>query len=157
MKQVLRWAAFAVALFCMGEVFAQEKAQPKLQTELLILTTQSGEHHFTVEVALTEKQREAGLMFRETLKANEGMLFLEAEGDEPRVLTMWMKNTKLPLDMVFIESSGRVASIRRNATPYRLDPISSGVPVKAVLELAAGTAKAIQLKIGDRVKSARFE
>jgi uncharacterized membrane protein (UPF0127 family) len=106
-----------------------------------------------VEVARTDPERERGLMFRRFLPKDRGMLFaFETE----RPLMMWMKNTYLPLDMIFIARSGKVVGVAENTTPLSEHTISSGVPAFAVLEVNAGTAARIGLRIGDTVRHPVF-
>jgi uncharacterized membrane protein (UPF0127 family) len=106
-------------------------------------------HTFRVWVADTPQRAEQGLMFVSDLPASEGMVFpLEA----PRVESMWMKNTYIELDMLFIGANGRVTKIIERAHPLSLEPLSSGAPVAAVLELKGGAAAKLGLKIGDAVR-----
>ncbi|MGI9461692.1 MAG: DUF192 domain-containing protein [Alphaproteobacteria bacterium] len=100
----------------------------------------------TVEYAMNEKTRERGLMFRHHLPDRGGMLFLF---DQPQIVSMWMKNTPLALDMIFIGHDGRVKTIASHAVPYSKKIISSKVPVKWVLEILAGKAKQYHITIGD--------
>ncbi|MGB2931220.1 MAG: DUF192 domain-containing protein [Methyloceanibacter sp.] len=116
----------------------------------LVLKTDSGPHSFTVELAATPQEKALGLMYRRSLPANAGMLFLY---DRPQPLTMWMRNTLISLDMVFIGADMRVHRIETHTEPFSTDIISSDGEVKAVLELNAGTAAAIGLKVGDEVDS----
>lgn len=102
----------------------------------------------TAELTKTEQEQKMGLMFRKTMAENEGMLFVY---DTPQVLTMWMKNTLLPLDMVFVGEQGTIVKIEEHTVPRTLTVLSSDVPAVAVLELNAGTAKAKDLQIGDYV------
>ena len=113
----------------------------------LVLVTRTGRHDFTVEVARTEAQRAKGLMFRRSLPPDAGMLF-DFPGE--RYVSMWMKNTYIPLDMVFFRADGTVVSVARDTTPFSEEPIPSGGPAKAVLELNAGTAARIGLAPGDK-------
>lgn len=103
---------------------------------------------FRVEIADTPEERARGLMFREALPENRGMLFVYGTA---RTVTMWMKNTYIPLDMVFIGDDGIIAHIRQNAPPRSLDAISSGGPVAYVLELNAGVTRRMKIGKGDRV------
>jgi len=128
--------------------FAEEQAA-QVPLERLEIVTATGTHAFDVEVARSEKDRAQGLMFRRSLPQNQGMLFL-FENERP--IAMWMKNTYVPLDMVFISRGGRVRSIVRGAVPLSEAVIPSGGPVLAVVELAAGAADAIGLSVGDRVR-----
>lgn len=131
-----------------GPVRAAEEA-----TEPLSIVTASGPHKFAVEVMHTDAQRERGLMFRRFLPQDRGMLF---DFKTVRPVMMWMKNTYIPLDMIFIARSGRVTGIAANAEPLSERIIPSGAPVFAVLEVNAGTAAKIKLKIGDRVRNSLF-
>jgi uncharacterized membrane protein (UPF0127 family) len=113
------------------------------------LVTSSGPHAIVVEVAETEKEREVGLMNRNAMPADQGMLF---DFKETRLVTMWMKNTYIPLDMVFMDEAGTVTHIAANAQPLSLDIISSRGPVRFVLELNGGAASRFGLKPGDRLE-----
>jgi uncharacterized membrane protein (UPF0127 family) len=138
----------ALACLLLG-LLAPSGASLALSSGTLVLETASGPHSFTIEIASTEADKTRGLMFRRSLPKNGGMLFLY---EEPRPIAMWMKNTFIPLDMVFIDSSGRVHRIEAHTEPFSTQPISSEGEVRAILELNAGTAEAIGLKPGDRVK-----
>lgn len=118
-------------------------------TDRLTIETDDGRVlEFSVELALTPEQRARGLMFREQLASDAGMLFL-FDREAPRAF--WMKNTYLPLDIVFIDHAGRIVSIARDTTPLSETPIPSEAPAKGVLELNAGTAAALDIGPGDRV------
>jgi uncharacterized membrane protein (UPF0127 family) len=153
-------AAFLVAMIGFGPVAfvsappALAQAQPQGGIEPLDFVTASGTHHFSVEVMRTDAQRERGLMFRRYLPPDRGMLF-DFTTEQP--VMMWMKNTYLSLDMVFISRSGIVTSIAENTEPLSERIIPSGGPVYAVLELNAGTAARIGLKPGDHVVQALFQ
>ncbi|AEG49380.1 protein of unknown function DUF192 [Sphingobium chlorophenolicum L-1] len=114
----------------------------------LTIRTAKATHRFTVEVALTEKQQEQGLMFRKLLAPDSGMLFPMSP---PRTASFWMKNTLIPLDMLFIHTDGSIAYIKANAAPYSREPVSAGIPVAAVLELRGGRAAELGIREGDRV------
>ncbi len=140
-------AALAVATLFAG----QASAQKKLRVERLDIVTAAGVHHFKVEVADTFATRERGLMFRKRLAADRGMLFDFKKVQEQGV-SFWMKNTLIPLDMVFIGADGRIVSIARNATPMSETPIASAGPVLDVLELRGGRAAEIEAAPGDQVR-----
>ncbi len=142
--RALRRAALAAALVAFAGGARAEGA-----TEPLDIVTASGAHHYQVEVAADEGSREHGLMDRRNMPANHGMLF-EFPARAP--VTFWMKNTYLPLDMVFIDADGTVRRVYEHATPMSETLIPSGVAVVAVLELNAGQARAIKLKPGDKVR-----
>jgi uncharacterized protein len=122
--------------------------------EALEITTSTGRHAFQVEIAKDDASRERGLMDRRYMAANHGMLF-EFEQDAP--VSFWMKNTYIPLDMIFIAPSGVVTRIAANAEPLSERVIPSGDPCVAVLELNGGTASAIALKVGDKVRHPFFK
>jgi uncharacterized membrane protein (UPF0127 family) len=128
---------------------AQDGPQPRLPTEPLVIVTRDGrQHRFTVEMARTPDQQMIGLMFRTEVKPDEGMLF---DWGAPRESTMWMRNTLVPLDMLFIAADGRIHRIAERTVPLSLATISSQGPVRATLELAGGTAERLNLRPGDRV------
>lgn len=110
-------------------------------------------HAFAVELAVTPDQLSQGLMFRRDLPAGTGMLF---DFGSPRQVSMWMKNTLIPLDMLFIDRTGRVVHVEQYAVPGSLEPRGPAEPVLGVLELPAGTARRLGLKPGDRVIHAMF-
>jgi uncharacterized membrane protein (UPF0127 family) len=111
------------------------------------LTIRSGKaiHHFTVEVAASPQQQERGLMFRRSLAPDRGMIFPYQPAQN---VAFWMKNTLIPLDMVFIRADGRIARIA-HAEPMNLDPVPSGEPVVGVLEIAGGRAAELGIHEGD--------
>ena len=122
-------------------------------TATLEIDTASGAHRFTVEIANDPRSREIGLMNRHEMAADHGMLF-EFPSREP--VTFWMKDTYLPLDMVFIDRDGSVRRVVENAKPLSEDFIPSQSPVVGVLELKGGEAAKIGLKPGDKVKAGFF-
>jgi len=119
----------------------------------LRLDTRTDTHVFEVEVAKSPEQRMRGLMYRTVLQADQGMLFLYPADQR---VHMWMKNTPIPLDMLFIGEDGRVREVVTGARPFSETLISSREPVRAVLELAAGTAVRIGVQPGDRIRSSIF-
>ena len=102
----------------------------------------------TAEIADTDELRTRGLMFRHFLPEDKAMLF---DYETPRPVAMWMKNTNISLDMLFIREDGTIAAIAENTVPRSLDTISVQEPVKGVLELAAGTVKRLGLRVNDKV------
>lgn len=118
------------------------------ELDQLTIQTDSGTHHFVVELALTGEQRAIGLMHRDQMDENAGMLF---RFDSSRPVAMWMKNTLIPLDMIFIRADGTVANVHQNAVPHSEKVIGSGEPVLYVLELNGGIAEKIGIEPGDRV------
>ncbi len=138
---------------------AQEKditaAQPELPTEKLVIVTRDGKRHdFNVEMAFTPQQQETGLMFRKSIPPDGGMLF---DWGAPRQSAMWMRNTVSSLDMLFINQDGIIRHIAENTTPESLATIDSGGPVRATLELAAGTARQLGIHVGDKVEQRLFK
>lgn len=121
--------------------------------EPLTVVTSSGRHVFQVEVARTPDERARGLMFRRFMPQDRGMLF-DFERSEP--VAMWMQNTYIPLDIVFIRADGTVARVHEGAEPLSTRTIPSGEPVLSVLELNAGVAQRIALKAGDKVEHPLF-
>ncbi|WP_297586674.1 DUF192 domain-containing protein [Roseibium sp.] len=120
-----------------------------LQEDLTIQTA-DGELTFVVEVAANDIERARGLMFREEMAENQGMLFIfESEGER----FFWMKNTPLPLDIIYISTAGKIVSIAEDTTPFSEAVIPSGKPARFVLELNAGTSQKLAIAIGDHVTS----
>ena len=107
----------------------------------------TGRHQFKIEVAETPAQMTQGLMFRRSLAPDAGMLF---DYKQPTVATMWMRNTLIPLDMLFVDAQGRIVNIHQRAVPQSLDMIAAAAPVRAVIELNGGTAERLGIKPGDR-------
>jgi uncharacterized membrane protein (UPF0127 family) len=128
-------------------------AAAPLRVEPLDIRTARGVFHFKVEIAETTATRERGLMFRKSLAADRGMLF-DFHASQP--VAFWMKNTLIPLDLLFITSDGQIFSIARNAIPEDLTPIPSGGAVLGVLELRGGRAAEIGAQPGDQVRERRF-
>jgi len=122
-------------------------AQTGLREVPLTIRSRTGEHRFTVEIAATPDQQERGLMFRKSLAPNRGMIF---PYDPPQEVGFWMKNTLIPLDIVYIRANGTIAHIV-NAEPMDLTPLPSGEPVVLVLEIAGGRAAQLGIKDGDKV------
>ncbi|MGB7973357.1 MAG: DUF192 domain-containing protein [Roseiarcus sp.] len=145
------WAALAfVALL------AASSGVPALagDRDSLEIVTSTGRHTFQVEIADNDATRERGLMDRRFMAADHGMLF-EFDREEP--VSFWMKNTYIPLDMIFIAPSGVVTHIAANAEPLSERVIPSGGPCIAVLELNGGMAASIGLKVGDKVRHPFFK
>lgn len=115
----------------------------------ITIETQSGRHPFRVEWAMTSEERAKGLMFREKMDPDQGMVF---DFGSEQQLAFWMKNTPLSLDMIFIHENGSVYRVEQRTEPFSERSIPSGAPVRYVLEVLAGTARKIELKPGDRVR-----
>ena len=103
----------------------------------LAIKTKTGRHDFIIEIARHPKQQAQGLMYRRRVETNAGMLFLYSHLAHAN---MWMKNTYIPLDLLFINKEGRIVGINQRTVPHSLEVISSEVPIKAILEVNAGTA-----------------
>ena len=116
--------------------------------QTLEIATKSGVKVFSVEMATTEEEKTTGLMYRKELADGKGMLF---DFSPPQEVSMWMKNTYLSLDMIFIRADGRILRIAENTEPMSTRIISSGGLAKGVLEVIAGTAKKYGIQPGDRV------
>ncbi len=139
-------AAFIVLLVLVAGALAQT-------FEPLTIVTRGGRHPFSVEVARNDIDRAQGLMYRRSLAPDRGMLF-DFGRTEP--LSMWMKNTYIPLDMLFIRPDGTIARVAENAEPLSTRVISSGEPVSAVLEVPGGTAARLGIIAGDRIEHPLF-
>jgi uncharacterized membrane protein (UPF0127 family) len=118
-----------------------------LAQEHLTIHSTGGNHRFVVEVAKTFEEQQRGLMFRRSLAPDRGMIF---PYDPPQNVAFWMKNTLIPLDMIFIRNDGRIARIT-TAKPLDETPVPGGEPVVAVLEIAGGRAAELRIREGDRV------
>ena len=134
-----------VAVFYASPLFAQLAQFP---TAPLTIVTAGGPHRFTVEVATSPAQMMQGLMFRRSLAPDAGMLF---DYQASSMATMWMKNTLIPLDMLFVDAQGHIVNIHERAVPGSLDAIAAAAPVRAVIELNGGTASRLGSRPGDRV------
>jgi len=140
--------SFVAALTFMGQLaFAQLAVAP------LTIRSDDAEHKFTVEMADTPDAIREGLMFRENLAPDAGMLF---DFGEVRPASMWMKNTLISLDILFMDSEGQVVAIARNAVPGSLRSLGPGVAVRAVLEIPGGRAKELGIEPGDTVEHPLF-
>ncbi len=145
--------ALAVLAFALGaapSARAQAPGGQAFASAPLEIVTAEGRHAFTVEIAATDAQRAQGLMFRRFLAPDAGMLFLYPS---PRVISMWMKNTLIPLDMLFLDAGGRVLTIHQRAVPGSERTVSSRVPAAAVLEVPGGTVERLGIRPGDRVEN----
>jgi hypothetical protein len=142
-------AAIATSLF----TFSAEAQLQRFATSELTIVSATGPHRFTVEVAETPEQMEQGLMFRRAMAPDTGMLF---DYKTPTVATMWMRNTLIPLDMLFVDGRGRIVNIHQRAVPQSLDIIAAAAPVRAVIELNGGTAARLGIAPGDQVQHPIF-
>jgi uncharacterized membrane protein (UPF0127 family) len=132
---------------------AQTQRAVAFDRDTLAIETSSGAHRFNVELARTPAQQSQGLMYRRKLAPDAGMLFVYPA---PYRISMWMKNTLIPLDMVFIGADGRVVDIAQRTVPLSLQPISTSEPALAVFEVNAGTASRLDIRKGDIVRHAAF-
>ena len=147
MKRLL-FALIALLVVAMPAV-AQDDVT--FETDTLTITSVEGQvHEFNIEVAKTGPQRGRGLMFREEMADDAGMLFIYSR---PKVISMWMQNTILSLDMIFIDSGGKIVRIAENTVPYSTAIVGSGGLAQFVLEVKAGTAARLGLAPGDEVYS----
>jgi uncharacterized membrane protein (UPF0127 family) len=149
-----QWAALLFVFVALTAHFATP-LDAKMRAERLWLLTSAGqETPIDIEIALAPQEKALGLMFRTELADGRGMLF---PYESPREVTMWMRNTYIPLDMVFIRADGVVHRIEKRAEPLSDRTISSHGPVTAVLELPGGAAERLGLKPGDRVRHSTFK
>src|ERR1700759_204181 len=147
----MRILSFVVA-FVAGLMLSSPPAG-SMEQQTLEIASKNGVHVFSVELAVTDDERQKGLMFRKSLPESTGMLF-DFKRDQD--VSMWMHNTYVSLDMIFIRGDGRILRIAENTETESDKIIPSGGPVRAVLEVVAGTAKKFGLAPGDRVGSPIF-
>ena len=153
MRRLLLLLSFLVVAW--GGTAQAQTGLATFTTDSLEIDTVAGGHYtFKVEVAETPEQRAQGLMFRQQLAGDAGMLFLFGSSE---VRAMWMKNTLIPLDMLFIDETGKIVRIEQRTVPHSERAIVSGGPVAAVLEVNAGTASRLMIKPGDRVRHPAFK
>ncbi len=139
-----RTAAALLALIALFSVPAT--ALPRSD---LLVETASSQFRFEVEIADDPSERAEGLMYRETMADNAGMLFLYPA---PQQVQFWMKNTPMSLDILFVRADGTIARIAERTTPFSQDMIASGEEVSAVLEVKAGMMHQLGVRVGDRLK-----
>lgn len=144
----------ASVLLLMGAGQSSPTHAATLRQEPLEITTAKATIKFTVEIADTEATRNRGMMYRKSLAPDKGMLF---DFKTPREAAFWMRNTLIPLDIIFITQDGRILTIARNAVPHSEVPIPSGGVIRGVLELAGGRAAQLGIYPGDRVKHRIFK
>ncbi|QJE72923.1 DUF192 domain-containing protein [Aerophototrophica crusticola] len=146
MRLILRLIAPALILF---GLLAHPALSETLATDSLVIETAGGaKHRFTVELAITPAQQARGLMYRERMDDDKGMLF---PYDRPQPLSFWMKNTLIPLDIIYIAEGGRILNIA-NAKPLDLTPLYSEGPAIAALEVNGGLAARLGIRLGDMVR-----
>jgi uncharacterized membrane protein (UPF0127 family) len=138
----------ALATTRLLDIPAGGAGEDRLMKKSLVVETAAGAHEFKIELALTDEQRSRGLMFVRHMPADEGMLF-DYGSEQP--VSFWMKNTYIPLDMVFIKASGEIIHIAKRTVPQSLTPVPSPEPVRAVLEVNAGVTDKLGISTGDTV------
>jgi uncharacterized membrane protein (UPF0127 family) len=141
-------AFIGVMILVSGAAYVVPVPEKEINPAKLVIETRTGKHTFDIEIADTPEKLERGLMFRESLPPDGGMLF---EMGQEGIVSFWMKDTPMPLDMVFIGADGTIRNIHENAVPKSLESISSDVPVKAVLEINGGRTRALGIAAGNKV------
>ena len=151
---VMRRLAYALlVILAAASILAAPPAARSAEQQTLEIASKTGVHVFAVELAVTDEERAKGLMYRRSVPESYGMLFDFKRDQE---VTMWMRNTYVSLDMIFIRGDGRILRIAENTQTESDRIIPSGGPVRAVLEVVAGTAKKFGIAPGDRVASPIF-
>jgi uncharacterized protein len=146
---MMRRLAFGPSLLAiLWAVILAVGAARAIEQQVVEIATRTGVHVFSIELATTDEERARGLMYRQQLPEEHGMLF-DFEREEP--VAMWMHDTYIPLDMIFIRGDGRILRIAERTQPLSDRIIPSGGPVRAVLEVAGGTAKRLGIAPGDRI------
>ncbi|MEM7636709.1 MAG: DUF192 domain-containing protein [Pseudomonadota bacterium] len=140
-------------LFLAGPSLASEEVV-RLPVEQVVVTTDSGDIEFAAEIATSDETRARGLMFRRSMGEREAMLF---HWPTPRVISMWMRNTYISLDMLFVAADGTVVHVQANTVPQSLDVLTAGREVSAVMEVVAGTAAQLGIKPGSKLKHRFFD
>ncbi|MEY4250448.1 MAG: hypothetical protein RJA87_2081 [Pseudomonadota bacterium] len=151
-RSLLGLLAFVLLVMVAGQASPSHAAT--LRQEPLEITTSKSTIRFMVEIADTEESRNRGMMYRRSVAPDKGMLF---DFKTPREAAFWMKNTLIPLDIIFITQDGRILTIARNTVPHSEVPIPSGGVIRGVLELAGGRAAQLGIYPGDRVKHRIFK
>lgn len=146
-----RATAAVLALVALFSMLASPAAA--LPRSELLVETASSQFRFEVEIADDATERAEGLMYRETMADNAGMLFLYPE---PQQVQFWMKNTPMSLDIVFVRADGTIARIAERTTPFSEDMIPSGEKVRAVLEVKAGMMHQLGVRVGDRLRNPQY-
>lgn len=160
MNPPMKWACLALAAWvaacspadkdAAANAADQNTASAQAEATIpLVITADGKPHRFDMEVARTPQEQEKGLMFRKDIPLNGGMVF---PMDPPRTASFWMKDTWIPLDMLFVRTDGTIAFIAADRQPYHREPASAGVPVAGVVELRGGRAKELGIAEGDTVQ-----
>ena len=142
-----------IFMLMIGSACAQLEAPGDISPDVAVIESDGAEHRFRVEIADEPEEITTGLMYRTELAEDAGMLF---DFKRPQVVSMWMKNTLISLDMAFIDETGVITRIAENTTPRSLESIPSGGPVLAVLEVNGGTFARLGVETGDRVRHPIF-
>src|SRR6266481_4032410 len=151
---MIKRLAFAVLVVAVAAgLVASSPAARSAEQQILEIASKTGVHVFSVELAVTDEERGRGLMYRRSVPQSYGMLFDFKRDQE---ITMWMRNTYVSLDMIFIQSDGRIRRIAETTETESDKIIPSGGQVRAVLEVAAGTARKLGIEPGDRVATPIF-
>lgn len=140
-------------IFICALLLASSSWAAELPRDVVLVEAGGSQYRFEVEVADDPSERAEGLMYRQSLADNAGMLFLYPK---PQPVEFWMKNTPLSLDIIFVREDGTIARIAESTTPMSEELISSGEPVRAVLEVKAGTMRQLGVTAGDRLRSANY-
>lgn len=158
LPRIIVFGLLGLLLVHVGAATAQDNSGPAVVPQTfemsnLVIVSGANVQRFTVELADEPAERRQGLMFRRSMDADHGMLF---KYDQPQRVAMWMKNTYISLDILFIQQDGVIVNIARDTEPESLSQIASKGRVTGVLELAAGTAERLEIKPGDEVQHAMF-
>lgn len=151
-----RWFAVLCGMVLLATTLAspiQAQPQPTLPQSDLVINTAKGPQRFRVELADTDMSRSRGMMFRTSMAPDAGMLF---DFKQEQMASFWMRNTLLPLDMLFIKADGTILNIHQRAIPHDESGVNSTGPVRAVLEVNGGTVSRLGIKPGDTVDHAIF-
>ena len=143
----------ALTLFPTATLQVAAAADTDFSRSTLEIISAHGRQGFNIRMADTPARQERGLMYETRLPADEGMLFPQ---QQPQIMSMWMKNTYIPLDMLFIDSRGRIVCLLANTKPQSLNILTCAKPVKAVLEIGGGEAAERGIRVGDRAVHAIF-
>jgi uncharacterized membrane protein (UPF0127 family) len=146
----MKYLRILICLLLLNPTYLEAKPSP----EYLIVETDTYQYAFSVEIASTPTEQRIGLMHREELGPYQGMLFVY---DRPQPVYMWMRNTPLSLDMIFVDRNGKIVHIEENAEPFSDEPRGPGTPVSAVLEVKGGTVEALDIEKGDQLKHSFFK
>lgn len=153
MQQLSAMRALLAAAIVLLAVCAVPSTANALPVQTIVIDTQKGPVKLLVEVAGCPESQERGLMFRSSMDPDAGMLF---NFHDPQFVSFWMKNTYIPLDMLFVRANGTISSIAENAKPMSLKPIASFEPVTVVIEINGGRARELGIGDGDLVHATMF-